>query len=72
MLTVTELVAQAALQRQETRGSHYRVDFPERNDAAWKKSITLRKTGAGTLLGYTAPDPDWSDREADASGFRWG
>jgi L-aspartate oxidase len=34
LLTVSALLADAALLREETRGSHWREDFPEREDAA--------------------------------------
>jgi L-aspartate oxidase len=33
LLTVSTLLAEAALLREETRGSHWREDFPERDDA---------------------------------------
>jgi L-aspartate oxidase len=33
LLTISTLLAQAALLREETRGSHWREDFPERDDA---------------------------------------
>ncbi|GAG59794.1 unnamed protein product, partial [marine sediment metagenome] len=29
----------SALQREESRGAHYRVDFPDRDDVNWKKHI---------------------------------
>jgi succinate dehydrogenase / fumarate reductase flavoprotein subunit len=32
MLTLSEVIAYSALQRKESRGAHYRNDFPERND----------------------------------------
>lgn len=35
MLDVAELLRQAALLRQESRGHHYRSDFPRRDDALW-------------------------------------
>lgn len=37
MLICATLVAQSALRREESRGAHYREDYPERNDAEWRK-----------------------------------
>ncbi len=39
MLTVALLMAQAALTRNESRGVHYRGDFPERDDTNFAKHI---------------------------------
>jgi len=36
-VTVATLIAKAALWREESRGGHFRTDFPERNDADWDK-----------------------------------
>ncbi len=35
LLTVSTVIAQAALRREESRGSHWRSDFPQRNDQRW-------------------------------------
>ena len=43
------LVAASALCRQESRGSHYRTDFPFRNDAGWLKNILLTKDVKGGM-----------------------
>lgn len=39
LLTVGRLIAEAALARTESRGSHYRSDFPSPNDAFAKRSF---------------------------------
>jgi fumarate reductase (CoM/CoB) subunit A len=42
MLTVASLVIQSALVRRESRGSHYREDYPQK-DNRWNRSIVLNK-----------------------------
>lgn len=37
MITLAEVVARGALRREESRGSHCRIDFPERDDVNWLK-----------------------------------
>ncbi|MBI3946269.1 MAG: L-aspartate oxidase [Armatimonadetes bacterium] len=39
MLTVGRLIAEAALVREESRGGHYRTDFPTHDDARWRRHI---------------------------------
>lgn len=39
MLTCALLVMRSALYREESRGGHYREDFPERNDDQWQQHI---------------------------------
>jgi L-aspartate oxidase len=36
LVTVARHVARAALRREESRGAHFRQDFPARDDARWK------------------------------------
>ncbi|HXD73007.1 MAG TPA: L-aspartate oxidase [Vicinamibacterales bacterium] len=39
LVTVARLIARAALRRLESRGAHYRADFPEHDDVHWKAHI---------------------------------
>jgi succinate dehydrogenase / fumarate reductase, flavoprotein subunit len=42
MLTVSEAIVRSALLRKESRGAHYRSDFPRTDNANWKVSIICR------------------------------
>jgi len=47
MALAAEFTTKAALMRQETRGQHYRQDFPNRDDKNWLKWIVIQeKDGA--------------------------
>ena len=40
IVTAASLIAKAALRRQESRGGHFRTDFPAHDDLRWKSHIT--------------------------------
>ncbi|MDP3063222.1 MAG: FAD-binding protein [Chloroflexota bacterium] len=71
MLTVAEMEARAALMRRESRGCHYREDFPERDDEHWLRSTTVGKTEKGMELGTVVLDPDWKERPEVMEGIRF-
>ena len=43
MVEICILIVKSAILRRESRGAHFREDFPETNDA-WKKSIVMSKS----------------------------
>jgi fumarate reductase flavoprotein subunit len=59
MLKLALCVAYGALTRTESRGAHFRSDFPRRDDATWLKRTLARWPGEGDslpTLGYEALD----------------
>jgi succinate dehydrogenase / fumarate reductase flavoprotein subunit len=52
MLEFSEVIVAGALARQESRGSHYRSDFPKRDDERWMKHTMAYRTADGPQLRY--------------------
>jgi len=72
LVVVGEILARTTQMRKESRGDLYREDYPERDDINWLKVITVDNKDGEILLGAEVIDPDWSDREGDMQGYRWG
>ncbi len=47
LITVARLIARAALRREESRGGHFRADFPSRDDLNWKVHLTDKRETYG-------------------------
>jgi succinate dehydrogenase/fumarate reductase flavoprotein subunit len=43
MLIVAEAIARSAIARTESRGGHFRLDHPERDDKNWLKNVVVRQ-----------------------------
>lgn len=63
LLVLAGRIVAAALARTESRGVHFRQDFPQTDDAHWRRHLTLRVDLHG---GHPQPGPlidQWSDIE---------
>ena len=52
MLHLAEVIVEGALARKESRGSHFRVDYPNRDDEHWLRHTLAYKTPEGPRLEY--------------------
>jgi L-aspartate oxidase len=62
IVTVATVIARAALWREESRGGHYRLDFPRRDDERWRVHSVTRK-GAPIDAAATIDFPALQSRE---------
>ena len=60
MIDLAKIITKGALNRNESRGSHFKPEFPDRNDADWLKT---------TLASYNPKtnSPDLSYKDVDIS-----
>lgn len=65
MLLIGRLVIEAALERRESRGSQYRLDYPE-TVASWRRRLPLRLVDDRTR--FETPLPERTTREAVLAG----
>jgi len=50
LLTVSEIITRAALERKESRGAQFREDYPSKNEEAGRSTIPVRKQPSGEML----------------------
>ncbi len=49
MLHLADVIVRGAINREETRGSHYRLEFPKRNDEEWLKHTLITRLDTGDV-----------------------
>ena len=65
LLTVSEAITRAAIERTESRGAQFRDDFPDKDAAFGKVNIVLRKGSGGEMQVERVPVPPMSaDQQA--------
>jgi succinate dehydrogenase/fumarate reductase flavoprotein subunit len=72
MLLCGKIIGNAALMRTESRGGHYREDYPEQDDANWLKSIIVKNLDGKMMFDTVALHADWRSRPDDMGSEHWG
>jgi fumarate reductase (CoM/CoB) subunit A len=72
LLDIAEAIIRAALLRTESRGSHYRSDYPQRNDADWLTNIFITREDGALRFEKRWINDAWLDQPGDLRILPWG
>jgi L-aspartate oxidase len=72
LLDVAEAIIRAAEMRTESRGSHYRSDYPERDDAHWLTNIFITRKRGELSLEKRWVNEEWSEHPGGVRILPWG
>ena len=74
LLDVAEVIVEAAAMRTESRGSHLRIDYPERDDERWLTNLFARRDQGELRIERQRINAGhgWEDRPGDIRIKPWG